>query len=128
MAKTKSVYVKLGEKSRSFYDPTTLLKVLPGQVVELNDAQKTSKLVIKALRNSALEKVSEDDALEALEKTKEGVKGNDDIDLAKMTKAELKSKVIELSPEYGSNENDEDLDSLKKDELIELVEELLEGE
>lgn len=55
------MYVKLGEKAGMFFDPTSRVKVLPGQVVEVTTPQQQSKKFQKALNGGHIVRVSEED-------------------------------------------------------------------
>ncbi len=55
------MYVQLGEKAGMFYDPTSRVKVLPGQVVEVATFQQHSKKLIKAIKGGHLDKATKED-------------------------------------------------------------------
>lgn len=133
MAEIKKI--KLGDKANSFYDPTSKLKVLPGDVVELKGVHRRSLRIIKALRDGHLQytdaeinkEVKVDPKLE-----KESSKDQNWIEeldytpenLSKMKKDEL----IEIAKFYETEYSDEELKGMKKNEIVEEIFELIEIE
>jgi len=136
----KSKYVKLGEKASMFYDPTTKLKVVPGQVVELSNDNLRSKRIIRAIKAGHLDHADSDDleeltviTLKSLEApTKAKAKDDDDDGDEEVTKISLmrfkKDELIERAMEEGSEFSQEELDELKKDQLVDEILGLLEEE
>lgn len=124
--------VKLGKKANSFYDPTSKLKVLPGDVIELKAVHKASARVIKALRDGHLQSTDEEATTEAKNAPKETVDENPDawINELEMTPEKLnklkKVELIQVAKFYGTEISDEDLEEMKKSDLVEEIFELVE--
>jgi len=129
----KSKFVKLGEKASMFFDPTSALKVVPGQAIELSNGNKKSKRIIRAIKSGHLDYADSDDreelnvyTLKDLEKAREDKKSSARKN-AKAAAAEKKvAKVKEDEPEDDEPEDDgdeavtkESLLKLKKDVLVE---------
>lgn len=121
-------YVKLGSKAHSFSDPTTGVKLVPGEVTKLTATQEISKRIIMAIKGGHLEKVNKDEYERYLS-------GNTDIDeqdddaitvdsLNKETKEQLVKRIVELSDEHDES----DLKKKNKNQLIDIVMELMEEE
>lgn len=139
---SKKVYVKLGEKAQSFSDPASGLKVLPKQVIELTKKNLSSKKVETAIKGGHLEKVDEKEfnAYQAGKEFKAEVAPEDKI-LANtkvihtedsltakdVTKATLVSIATGLLT-GEMDETEEDLEKMKKDELVEWILETQEDE
>ena len=121
-------YVKLGEKASMFYDPTTEVKVLPGQAVGVTNREKESKKFKRAIGAGHLERISKEEAdelnlatVEANEKAKakaenESNEAEEGRSLNKMSKAELIEKAVEL--DLGT---EEELDGMSKKELRAII-------
>jgi hypothetical protein len=77
-------YVKLGGKAEVFYDAFSELKVVRGQVVEMNAVQARSLKVKKALSGGHLQM-----ATEAEFKGETAEVASEKVDYTEMTKAEL---------------------------------------
>lgn len=128
--------VKLGELANSFYDPVTQVKVLPGQVVQLEKAQYVSKKTATALRHGHLVLAS-DEEVEAFEsgqpisnndpsndqdKNWDEFDGYNEKDLGKLKKGELVELAMYLESEYSQ----EELNEMNKSDLVEEILEIYE--
>ena len=134
MAKDKQV--KLGENANSFYDPITQVKVLPNQLVTLDDKQQKSKKVAVALRHGHLV-VATDEEVEEFESNGE-ISNNDpsnDVDtnwddFTDYTEAGLKkltkTKLVELAMHLETTYSQEELEDMNKTELAEEILEIWE--
>lgn len=92
-------YVKLGEKANFFYDAVSGLKLLPGQVVKVDEEKaKANSKINKALKSGHIEFADEEDY--------------------------DPSKVEGLLKEVGQLETDSVEEGYTKDELIEMAVEL----
>lgn len=130
-------YVKLGSKASIFHDPTTGIKVLPGQVVEVKGVGKFSKKITAALQGGHLENVSKED-FEKYQKTgitsnDESLEGDnwveqwDDFD-DKSLKGLKNEQLVELATFLESETPLEELKQMKKADLVEEVLSLVEEE
>lgn len=125
--------VKLGDKANSFYDPTSKLKVLPGDVIELKAIHKVSSRVIKALRDGHLQVTDAASTKEVKETVKEKEvnpnKWIEELDMVPEKISKLKKEqLIQIAKFYETEYSDEELGDLKKDELVEEIFELVEVE
>lgn len=119
-------YVKLGEKASMFYDPTTEVKVLPGQAVGVTNREKESKKFKRAIGAGHLERISKEEAEELNSSTtKANEKAAADVEadqseegrsLGKMSKSELVEKAMEL--DLGT---EKELDDMSKRELKAII-------
>lgn len=135
-------YIKLGNKASIFYDPTTKVKVLKGQVVELKNRERFSKKILTAIAGGHLVSTNKEqynDYLQdagidqALEKSTKEITPtswiepwieNNDLDeknLMKLKKAEL----IQLAQYYETELTVEELDSYEKKDIVEEILEII---
>lgn len=123
--------IKLGKKANSFFDPTTKLKVLPGQVIELKNIHKKSTRITKALRDGHLQYTDEDvnqEAPKSSVKEKETENWIEKLELTTEALSKLKkAELIEVAKFYESQLEDSELQEYTKAELIEEIFELSEG-
>ncbi len=92
-------YVKLGEKANFFYDAVSGLKVLPGQVIKVDEEKaKANSKIGKALKSGHLEFADEEDY--------------------------DPSKVANLLQEVGLSEKSESEEGYTQEELIDMALEL----
>ena len=133
MAKVKQV--KLGEAANSFYDPISQTKVLPGQVVELDEKAQKSKKITVALRHGHLVLASEEDveAAAAGQQVSNNDASNDndtnwdDFDYTEENLMKLKKpQLVELAMHLESEYSQEELNGLNKTELTEEILEIVE--
>ena len=128
-------YVKLGQKSTIFHDPTTNIKILPNQVVSLSGKSKMSKKILNALRGGHLENATEEE-YEKYQVSLEGQpvyddEGSDDNwidDFEDYSDENLltltKSKLIELAIFHQTDLSEKDLDKMTKKDIVEEIKEL----
>lgn len=123
-------FVKLGEKAQSFSCPSSGIKVLPGQVVELSAKDLQSKKLKAAIKGNHLEKVSEEEYQKFVGKT--NVNNEEEVDdsttlsgedLAKLKKPELLKLATEAleATEEETDETPESLEAMTKAELVEFI-------
>jgi hypothetical protein len=114
-------YIKLGEKANFFFEPASGLKVLPGQVIKIDEEKaKANSRINKALKSGHLEYADESeydptkiaDYLESLDKVAEGN--------SELSKDELIEKAIEL----GASESKSKLKKYSVEELKSYIEQL----
>lgn len=122
--------VKLGEAANSFYDPTSGLKVLPGQVVELDNKQSKSKKVTIAMRHGHLVSATDEDvenfangkAVSNNDPSNDVDKDWDDFEVNEANLKKLnKSDLVELAMHLESEYSQEELESMTKDDLKEEI-------
>lgn len=124
MAKEKNV--KLGEVANSFYDPTTQVKVLMGQVVTLTSAQQVSKKIKEALRHGHLVTATDEDVEEfendgQVSTTAKEDNWEDFEVSAKTVKSLNKDKLVSLAMYLESTYSQAELEEFTKDELKEEI-------
>lgn len=127
--------IKLGKNAQSFYDPTSKLKVLKGQVVEIKNLQNRSKKVQAALRGGHLVYTDEKPTMfmenpEPKVETKNKVDDKDWVKGIELEPSQLKKLKRDELYEVAEYYNGEPLEQrdLTKDQLIELIFELTEDE
>lgn len=130
-------YVKLGSKASVFHDPTTNIKVLPGQIVEVKGVGKFSKKINAALKGGHLENVSKEEYEKFLNGgtvvndtniyTGNWVEDWDDFD-EKSLKGLKNAQLVELALHLESEATEDELGKMNKTELIEEVLSLVEEE
>lgn len=125
------MFLKLGEHASMFFDPTSMVKILPGQVVSANAKQQQSKK-LKRARNAGHIVIATqdeyDDYLKSLKGKNQPVGAkptsadtDEDIDINDMKKPELVNYAFgKLSDDYSK----EDLNAMTKAEIIDLLEDL----
>ena len=126
-----AIYVKLGEKAESFYDPTTGTLVSKHEVVILTDKAKFSNKIKKAIAGGHLvsatkqdyEDYIEDNGLNTQNEAVEDWRENQDLDEAVLLKLK-KEQLIELAIYYKTEYDAKDLASLSKAELVEEITEI----
>ena len=133
MAKTKQV--KLGEAANSFYDPVSQVKVLPGQVIELDEKAQKSKKISVALRHGHLVLASDEDVEAAAagntvsnnDQTNDVDTNWDDFEYSEENLMKLKKpQLVELAMHLESEYSQEELNGLNKTELTEEILEIVE--
>jgi hypothetical protein len=55
------MYLQLGENAGMFFDPTSRVKINPGQMVEITSVQANSKKLKKALAGGHIQRVSKEE-------------------------------------------------------------------
>ena len=124
--------VKIGEHASFFYDPTSKVQLVPGEVIELNKRQEHSKKIKKALQGGHLVLASKEEVEafkngEPLEKEvdKNWLESFDPTDSKAVSK--LKNDELKELIKYTSDEeyDEDDFDDMKKADLIAELEEVL---
>lgn len=141
-------YVKLGGKASIFFDPSTGLKVTGKKIVKITGNGKFSKKIDQAIKGGHLEKVSKteyEEYLESLEVTDvQTVKAKnsteeeeDDVNSwvenyedfsEKALKALKNDQLVALAIHLGSEIEEDELTKMKKAELVEEIQNLVEEE
>lgn len=129
-------YVTLGSKAEIFYDPTTRLKVLKGQVVKVDNKAKFSKKINAAIAGGHLVNVTKqqyEDYISdlGLDTKKETEKGDwreeqvlEEAVLMKLKKEQL----VELAKYHETEYDDDTIITLSKAELVEEILEITQEE
>lgn len=131
MAKRK--FVKLGEKASIFFDPTSGLKVVPGQAVELSNVHRQSKRVVRGLKSGHLDNVDSDEMdelevvyIDAKAEVKKEEENNDTFDMdqewdEKSLKKLKVSQLEDLARHFELDYTDAELKAMNKNELIDAI-------
>jgi hypothetical protein len=119
-------YIKLGDKANFFYDPTSGLKVLPGQVIKVDAEKVKANLKLnKALKSGHLEYADENDydpekvkaLINELEGNTENISNGSDDEYNH-------DELVEMAVEAGSTLSKSKLKKKTKDELVAHINEL----
>ena len=118
------MFLKLGEHASMFFDPTSMVKILPGQVVAVNAKQQQSKKLKKAKNAGHVIVATADEYEDYLAGVKEKAapaseEDTEEVDIYSMKKSALVKHASEvLADDYSK----EDLNEMTKADIIELLE------